>query len=199
MNARRLVLTVAACAAGFAAATSLGARLAQPGAGGGGGGQANVRDQSKPVKQHAELLRLVGEYTTLAKLAVGDMDPLESTGTARVTSMLDGRFVAIEETGETMGLPTRSFKLFGFNSESKKYESVWTYTRSTAMMTFAGAGDDDARSFTLQGGYDEADGRSLYRVTFRRSGEAAFVLKMEALASDNSAVATLETTYTRKN
>ncbi|MBX3403118.1 MAG: DUF1579 family protein [Phycisphaeraceae bacterium] len=198
MNARRMVLTVAACAAGFAAAAVMGARPAQPGSGG-GGGQANVRDQSRPVRQHAELQKLVGEYTTLSKLAVGDMDPLESAGTAKVSAMLDGRFVALEEVGETMGLPTRSFKLFGFNSESKKYESVWTYTRSTAMMTLVGTGDEDARSFTLEGGYDEADGRSLYRITFKRTGEGTFVLTMAALASDNSAVATLETTYTRKN
>ena len=198
MNGRRMLLTVAACAAGIAAAAVMGARPAQPGSGG-GGGQTTARDQSRPVKQHTELQRLVGEYTTLSKLAVGDMDPLESTGTAKVTAMLEGRFVALEEVGETMGLPTRSFKLFGYNSESKKYESVWTYTRSTAMMTLVGTGDEDARSFTLEGGYDEADGRSLYRVTFKRTSEGAFVLTMAALASDNTAVATLETTYTRKN
>lgn len=197
MNPRRMVLMAAACAACFAGAAVMGARAVQPGSG--GGGQANVRDQSRPVKQHAELQKLVGEYTTLSKLAVGDMEPLESTGTAKVSAMLDGRFVAIEETGETMGLPTRSFKLFGFNSETRKYESVWTYTRSTAMMTLAGTGDEDAKSFTLEGGYDEADGRSPYRITFKRTGEGSFVLTMAALASDNTAVATLETTYTRKN
>lgn len=198
MNGRRMLLTVAACAAGFAAAAVMGARPSQPESGG-GGGQTTVRDQSRPVRQHAELQKLVGEYTTLSKLAVGDMDPLESAGTAKVSAMLDGRFVALEEVGETMGLPTRSFKLFGFNSESKKYESLWTYTRSTAMMTLVGTGDEDARSFTLEGGYDEADGRSLYRITFKRTGEGTFVLTMAALASDNTAVATLETTYTRKN
>jgi hypothetical protein len=196
MNARRMAVVVMGTAA-LVGAGVVGA--VQPGAGGGGGGQANVRDQSRPVKQHAELQKLAGEYTTLSRLAVGDMDPLESTGTAKVSAMLDGRFVALEETGETMGLPTRSFKLFGFNSETKKYESVWTYTRSTAMMTLAGPGDEEAKSFTLEGGYDEADGRSLYRVTFKRTGEGTFVLTMAALASDNSAVATLETTYTRKN
>lgn len=202
MRARRLMVMVAAFGAGLAVATAaMSARVMQPGAGGpgggGAGGQTQARDQSLPVKQHTELQRLVGEYTTVSKLMVGGSEAMESEGTAKVSSMLEGRFISMEETGETMGLPSKSFKMWGYNSGSRKYESVWTYTRSTAMMTLTGTAEE-GKPIALEGGYDEADGRSRYRVTLRIAGEKSFVVEMIALGADGSEVATLQTTYTRK-
>lgn len=199
MKARRLAVMVAAFAAGLAVATAaMNARVMQPGAGEpGGGGQAQARDQSLPVRQHTELQRLVGDYTTVAKLMVGGSEAMETEGTAKVSSMLEGRFISLEETGETMGLPSKSFKMWGYNSGSRKYESVWTYTRSTAMMTLTGAAEE-GQPIVLEGGYDEADGRSRYRVTLRIANEKSFVVEMIALGADGSEVATLQTTYTRK-
>ncbi len=158
-----------------------------------------VRNQSEPGPQHAELAKLAGEYTTKSRLIISDgADPIESSGAARVTSIVDGRFLAIDETGEMLGNPFKSQKIWGCNGAAGKYESVWMYTGSTAMTLLSGKSDDGGKTVKLEGSFEDADGKTKYRVEFSRKDGGGFQIVQTALNVDGSAGVRIETVYTRK-
>src|SRR4051812_2166062 len=65
-----------------------------------------------PGPVHHKLAKLAGEYTTVAKFAVKPGDPAqESKGTAKLTSVLGGRFVHEEVNGSLMGQANTSLRL----------------------------------------------------------------------------------------
>ena len=161
-------------------------------------GGARVQNQGEPGAQHAEFAKLAGEYTTAAKLIISDgADPFESVGTAKVTPILDGRFFAIDETGDTLGSPFKSQKIWGYNVGASKFESVWMYTGSTAMTVLSGKSTDGGKTAKLEGSFEDADAKTKYSVEFSRT-ETGFKIVQIALNVDGSAGVKIETVYTRK-
>jgi hypothetical protein len=54
-----------------------------------------------------------------------------------------------------MGQPFTGINLLGYNNHTKKYESVWLDSMSTAIYFFVGKGSADGRTITQECSYDD--------------------------------------------
>jgi hypothetical protein len=153
-----------------------------------------------PGPAHAILLKRVGEYTTSTKFWITPgTKPTESTGTARIWSVLDGRFIVEENTGNLVGMPTKGISYYGYNNGSGKYEAIWTYTMSTAIMTLSGTSADGGKTVNYTAAYDDATGaRQTLYVTTTQMDDDRFTVGLSAKNPDGTKGATVETTYVRR-
>lgn len=103
-----------------------------------------------PGKEQQMLARGAGRWTGTSEhwMAPG-MPSTSSPMTSTVTSLMDGRYVKIEVSGEMPGFGT--FQGLGYNAfdnVSKKYVSVWMDNFSTGMMTGEGTLSADGKTMT---------------------------------------------------
>ena len=89
--------------------------------------------------------------------------------------------------------------MLGYNNASKRYEAVWTYTMSTAIMTMNGTSPDGGKTINFNASWDEEGGakRSL-QVSMRLIDDDHFVVELTDRAADGKQSAVLVTTYSRK-
>src|SRR5690349_3344785 len=65
-----------------------------------------------PGPEHAQLAKLAGEWTSASTFRLTpDAEPQTSAGTARFTTVLGGRFISEEDSGDMMGQPFSSLKV----------------------------------------------------------------------------------------
>ena len=83
---------------------------------------------AKPGPAHAQLLKRVGNWTTATQMRMGTAQPaMQTIGTAKITSILEGRFIQEEAAGTMSGSPFSSTRITGYNNGSKHYESIEKY------------------------------------------------------------------------
>ncbi|HEU4387332.1 MAG TPA: DUF1579 family protein [Blastocatellia bacterium] len=152
-----------------------------------------------PGAAHQLLLKRVGEYTTTSRFTIPGSAPTESTGTARISAALDGRFLVEENSGSLLGAPIRGLRYYGYNNGSGKYEAIWTYTMSTAIMTLVGTSADGGKTVSYTATHDDANGakQTLY-VTTKQIDDDNFVEQIHGVNPDGTRGATVETTYVRR-
>jgi hypothetical protein len=153
-----------------------------------------------PGAAHEKLMKLAGAYTTASKISMPGAEPVESRGECTFRSAMGGRFLMQEEKGEEFGQPFESFKMYGYNAQRKKYEGMWSYTGSTAMMTMTGESSDGGKTIAFDAQVDigQADPMK-FDITFKEISEESFSITLVARAPDGSdSGPTLVATYTRK-
>jgi hypothetical protein len=154
----------------------------------------------KPGPIHEEMARRAGEYDTASKFWIKPGgEAMESKGAAKITPVVDGRFLLEESTGTQFGQPFKALRLSGYNNLTKQYESTWTYSMATGMMHMTGASKDDGKTIEWTASYtnDKGDKQNLYATT-RYVDNDRFVVELVAKTPDGNKGPTLETTYTRK-
>jgi hypothetical protein len=109
-----------------------------------------------PGPQHKGLEGFVGEWEVASKwwMAPG-APPMESKGTSKVHSILGGRYVQEEHTGEMMGKPFNGIGITGYDNFKKKYVSFWIDDAGTGMYTSEGTADAAGKVFTFVGKMDD--------------------------------------------
>jgi hypothetical protein len=158
-----------------------------------------AQDEAPPGAVHERLMKLAGKWTSATKFAMPGAPAAETAGEATFTSILGGRFLQSEEKGTMMGQPFESRKMYGYNASSKRYEGLWVYTGSTAMMTLAGASKDDGKTIAFDASYEQSPGkRESFEITFTDLGADKFSIVMKSKAGEDGKSATMETVYTRK-
>ena len=155
---------------------------------------------SMPGPEHANLTRLAGEYTTVTKFFMAPgAPPQESTGEAKLWMTLDGRFLSEDDSGMFFGQQMKSFRMVGYNNASKRYEAIWTYTMSTAIMTLNGTSKDGGKTITLAGSFDDQGGvKQKLDVVMRQMDSDHLVVELSGTTPDGKTGPLLQTTYTRK-
>jgi hypothetical protein len=155
-------------------------------------------DMPGPI--HEEMAKVAGDYTTETKFWMKPGDkPQESKGTARITSILDGRFLSEDNTGSMMGKPIKGHRLIGYNQGAKQFESVWTYTMSTGIMTMTGTSKDQGRTVHWNASYSGPEGKKqTLEVETRHLDEDHFVVKLMHATGPGGEGPVMETTYSRK-
>lgn len=153
-----------------------------------------------PGPAHQQLAKTAGDYTTVTKFRTGSDGPAEeSTGTARITSILDGRFLMEANSGTIMGQPVRRLRLSGYNNATKQYETSWVYTGSTAILTMTGTSTDGGKTVRWTGAFeDPVEGKQSLQAVTRQIDEDHFVLEISGSDPKAPRFAMVETTYTRK-
>ena len=106
---------------------------------------------AQPGEPHKLFATLAGSWTTTTKewMEPGK-PPTESTGTADMKMLLDGRFLYQEFTGQMMGQPFSGVGIDAYDNMSKKYMTAWmdTWVRDFQMEGTASA---DGKTITLRG------------------------------------------------
>jgi hypothetical protein len=155
---------------------------------------------SAPSPAHEKLMRLAGDYTTAGQFFYKPGEkPIESTGTATLTPTLGGRFLMEQNSGSMMGQPVEGTRLYGYNNGTGKYEGVWFYTSSTAIMNLSGSSSDDGKTIVYTATYDDdRGGHRTVQVTMQVLDNDSFRLELSGKNPDGSQGPLLRETYTRK-
>jgi hypothetical protein len=153
--------------------------------------------RAAPGPEHARLARLVGEWGTVSKLSVPGQPAMESTATATFITTLGGRFLQEEGQSEMMGQSASSVKLWGYNNDSHKYESVWMWTMKTSMLTMKGESKDGGKTIVYAASFDEDKPRPL-TVTFKQADDDHFSVTVVGKDEATGVETVMETAYARK-
>ena len=154
---------------------------------------------ANPGSVHQQLSKRIGNYKTSTKFTMQPGGPAtESSGTAKITGALGGRFIIEENSGTFMGEAITGLRLTGYNNATKQYEACWTYTMSTAILTLTGTSADNGKTVTLRGSFsDEGGTRQNLKVNTRQLDADHFVVELIGETPDGKDGPVLATTYTR--
>ncbi len=122
-----------------------------------------------PSEPHKLLGKLEGTWTTRTRSWMEPgTPPVEESGTYEQKLILDGHYLRQEYSGSMMGAPFTGINILGYNNHTKKYESIWIDSFSTAMFYFVGTGSADGRTITQECSYDDpVRGPSVWRTVNR--------------------------------
>jgi hypothetical protein len=165
-----------------------------------GSAQAAHADQA-PAPQNERLAKLAGDYDWTSTFDMGDgTKPIESHGTAKFASVLGGRFLRQEESGGMAGQPFEALKLYGYNTSASRYEALWVYTGSTAMMQMNGASADGGKTILFDATYatDARGGHMDFAITLAEIDADRFTIELAFKAPAGAPSGRLKSTYTRK-
>ena len=158
-------------------------------------------DMNKPVAEHKECAKLVGEWDMAVK-SVNPMNPAEiheSKGSEKVEWLMEGRYLKAETHGVMGKEPFTGCSISGFNNVTKKFETTWTDSMSTGQMLYVGTRDEKGvLRMTCQ--YDDpvSGGKRESRMTSEWKDDNTRLMKMYEVEGGNEMLV-MEATYTRKN
>jgi hypothetical protein len=103
-----------------------------------------------PGKMHEFLAKSEGTWHAATKMWMApNADPVESEGSAKVSTLMDGRFVQIEMKGEMPGMgPYNGLGIAGYDKVSKEFNSIWIDNHGTGMMKGTGELSEDGKTLT---------------------------------------------------
>ncbi len=158
------------------------------------------RKAGTPGRPHDLLAKLEGNWTTRTRGWVEPgKPPVESTGTCGQKMILDGHYLRQEYTGDMMGQPFSGINILGYNNHTKKYESVWIDSMSTAVYFFEGTASRDGRKITQECRYDDpARGPCVWRSVTRIRDDNTLEFEMFITPRGKKEEKMMEMTVTRK-
>ena len=157
-------------------------------------------DAAKPGSEQEFLAKRAGEYTrTIKFVAQPNADANASSGTAKISVALGGRFVVEENNDTVFGRPVSGTRIYGFNNITKQYEVVSMYTGSTAMIFLTGASSDGGKTIDLTGATQNLRSEKVpLHAVIWQVDDNQFVVTLMTTGADGKEAAFQETTYTRK-
>jgi len=105
-----------------------------------------------PGEPHKLLASMAGSWTTTTKewMEPGK-PPTESTGTAEMKMLLDGRFLYQEYNSQMMGQPFSGIGIDAYDNMTKKYVTAWIDSMGTGIFIMEGTASADGKTITLKG------------------------------------------------
>lgn len=112
-----------------------------------------------PGEPHKRFASLAGSWTTHVKewMEPGK-PPMESTGTAEIKMLLEGRYLYQEIHGQMMGYPFSGIAIDAYDNIQNKYVSAWMATTGTGIFLMEGTASPDGKTITLSGQHPEPGG-----------------------------------------
>ena len=112
-----------------------------------------------PGEPHQQLASLAGSWSTKTRewMEPGK-PPVESTGSAEMKMLLDGRFLQQDLTGQMMGQPFSGIEMIGYDNLQKRYVTTWMSNTSTMIFMMDGTASPDGKTITLKGQHPEPGG-----------------------------------------
>jgi hypothetical protein len=109
-----------------------------------------------PGEPHARLAKGAGTWHGTQQLWMGPgMEPMSSTCTSTVSSLMDGRYAKCEVAGEMPGMgPFNGLGLTGFDNVSKKFVASWVDNMGTGIMYGTGDLSGDGKTLTINYTYN---------------------------------------------
>ena len=153
-----------------------------------------------PGEPHKLFTSLAGSWTTKTKewMEPGK-PPTESTGTAEMKMLLDGRFLQQEFTGNMMGQPFSGIGIDGYDNLRKRYVTTWIDTWGTGIFQMEGTASADGKTITLKGSHPEpGGGKMAHRAVWKIADGNTQTFDMYGAHHGGKEMKVLEITYSRK-
>ncbi|MGJ0483547.1 MAG: DUF1579 domain-containing protein [Methylomicrobium sp.] len=153
-----------------------------------------------PGEQHKQLASLAGSWTTRTKEWMEpNKPPMESTGSAEMKMLLDGRFLQQEVTGQMMGQPFSGIEITAYDNLLKRYVTTWMSTMGTGIFTMEGTASADGKTITLKGQHAEPGGGYMkHRAIWKIMDSNNQTFDMYGAHHGGKEWKVMEITYTRK-
>ncbi len=152
-----------------------------------------------PGEAHKLLAKLEGSWTTRSKGWENGKQVMESTGTCEQKLILNGHYLRQEYAGDMMGAPFTGINILGFNNHTKKYESIWIDSMSTAVYFFVGTGSSDGKTITQECSYDDpVKGPAVWRSVTRIKDDNTQEFEMFITPKSGKEEKMMEMTVTRQ-
>ena len=157
------------------------------------------RKVGTPGEPHKLLAKLEGSWITRTRGWLEGKPAMESTGTCEQKLVLGGHYLQQDYTGDMMGAPFSGINLLGYNNYTKKYESVWLDSMSTAIYFFAGKGSRDGRTITQECSYvDPVRGPAVWSSVTRVKDDNTLEFEMFITPEGGKKEKMMEMTVSRK-
>lgn len=158
------------------------------------------KQMATPGEPHKLFATLAGSWTTTSKewMEPGK-PPTESTGTAEMKMLLDGRFLYQEFTGNMMGQPFSGVGIDAYDNMTKKYMTAWMDTMGTGIFMMEGTASADGKTITLKGSHPEpGGGKMTHRAVWKIVDNNTQTFDMYGAHHGGKEMKVLEITYSRK-
>jgi hypothetical protein len=158
------------------------------------------KQASTPGEPHKLFGTLAGSWTTQTKewMEPGK-PPMESTGTADMKMVLDGRFLYQEFNGQMMGQPFNGIGIDAYDNIRKKYVTAWMDTMGTGIFLMEGTATPDGKTITLRGSHPEpGGGKMTHRAIWKLIDDNTQQFDMYGAHHGQKEMKMMEITYTRK-
>ncbi len=153
-----------------------------------------------PGEPHKLFASLAGSWTTTTKewMEPGK-PPAESTGTAEMKMLLDGRFLYQEYNGQMMGQPFSGVGIDAYDNLTKKHVTAWMDSMGTGIFMMEGTASADGKTITLKGSHPEpGGGRMSHRAIWKIVDNNTQTFDMYGAHKGGKETKMMEITYTRK-
>ena len=153
-----------------------------------------------PGEPHKQFAALAGSWTTTTKewMEPGK-PPTESTGTAEMKMLLDGRFLYQEYHAQMMGQPFSGIGIDSYDNMTKKYVTAWMDTMGTGMFIMEGTASADGKTITLKGQHPEPGGGQMkHRALWKIIDSNNQTFEMYGTHGHGKEMKMMEIVYTRK-
>ena len=153
-----------------------------------------------PGEPHKLFASLAGSWTTKTKEWMEpDKPPMESTGSAEMKMLLDGRFLQQEFTGDMMGQPYSGVGISAYDNLRKRYVTMWIDSMGTGIFTMEGTASADGKTITLKGQHAELGGGQMtHRAVWKIVDSNTQTFDMYGTHEHGKEMKVMEITYTRK-
>ena len=153
-----------------------------------------------PGEPHKLFASLAGSWTTKTKEWMEpDKPPMESTGSAEMKMLLDGRFLQQELTGDMMGQRYSGVGINAYDNLRKRYVTMWIDTMGTGIFTMEGTVSADGKTITLKGQHAEPGGGHMtHRAVWKIVDSNTQTFDMYGTHEHGKEMKMMEITYTRK-
>jgi hypothetical protein len=153
-----------------------------------------------PGEPHKKLAKLEGSWITRTRSWMEPgKPPMESSGACEQKPILDGHYLQQVYSGDMMGMPFTGISIMGFNNHTKKYESIWIDSMSTAVYLFVGTASADGKTITQECSYDDpARGPAVWRSVTRFKDDDTQEFEMFLKPKGGKEEKMMEMTITRK-
>jgi hypothetical protein len=158
------------------------------------------KQAATPSEPHKLFAGLAGSWTTTTKewMEPGK-PPTESTGTAEMKMLLDGRFLYQEFTGNMMGQPFSGVGIDAYDNMTKKYMTAWMDTMGTGIFMMEGTAGADGKTITLKGSHPEpGGGKMTHRAVWKIVDNNTHTFDMYGTHHGGKEAKVLEISYNRK-
>ncbi len=153
-----------------------------------------------PGEPHKLFASLAGSWITKTKewMEPGK-PPTETTGSAEMKMLLDGRFLYQEFTGQMMGQAFSGIGIDAYDNIRKKYVTVWMDTMGTGFFMMEGTASADGKIITLTGQHPEPGGGNMtHRAIWKIVDSNTQTFDMYGAHHGGKEMKIMEITYARK-
>ncbi|MDP3444194.1 MAG: DUF1579 domain-containing protein [Ignavibacteria bacterium] len=121
------------------------------------------QDAMTPGPMHQMLAKMVGDWkvtTMMPNPMTGEVTP--SVGSAKIESLLGGRYFKTTQKGEMMGMPFEGIGIDAYDNVAKEFITIWIDNMGTGITTMKGKMDETTMHVEYMGeGLDPMTGQTV--------------------------------------